>query len=249
MSFETEIDDVLHLDPQHPCYGRWKQYRLDDLARGNNIADFLSSRFRLREAEVLDVGSGLGGIAIAVAKICRNAIGVEPDEECTKLARRRAAEMGRTNVEFIHGAGESLAIRTASVDLIIMNDVIEHFDRPASAIAEAARVLKPGGHVYVLAPNRHSLAVTLSDPHYGLPLVVWLPRRLRDSWVRARGLGPHYDGNWFPSMSGLIRAFAECKIDLVPVGMFDSQGSVSSRGKFFRRWFWGYPVYLGTKVR
>jgi SAM-dependent methyltransferase len=249
MTIEEELDTVLHLDSRHPCYARWRQYHLNDLARGNNIATFLSSRFELHEAVVLDVGSGLGGIAIAVAKICRNVIGIESNEEFSNFARRRAREMGRTNVEFIHGTGESLTIPTASVDLVIMNDVIEHFGRPASAIAEAARVLKPGGHVYVLAPNRHSFAATFSDPHYGLPFVMWLPQRWRDFCVRARGLGDRYDGNWFPSMSDLIRAFGECKIELIPVGQFDGHGSVTSRGRFFRKWLWGYPIYIGTKAR
>jgi SAM-dependent methyltransferase len=248
VNFDNELDWVLKLNSHHPCYKHWKQYHLNDLMRGANIAQFLASRLPLQSAVVLDMGCGLGGISIAVSQIAARVIGIENVVEFVKFAERRAREMGRTNAEFTYGTAEALPIATASMDLVLMNDVIEHFAEPSRAIAETARVLKVGGHVYVLAPNRHSLSVTLRDPHYKLPFVVWLPQRWRDFWIRILGRGDRYDGNWFPSMPELIDAFARVGIELAPVGSFDYQGPRIRDMNIFKRFLWGYPVYMGTKT-
>ena len=247
-TLDNELDQVLKLNPQHPCYKHWREYHLSDFVRGTHIAQFLSSRILLQSAAVLDMGCGLGGISIAVSQVAAKVVGIENVIENVRFAERRAREMGRTNVEFAYGTAESLPIPTASQDLVLMNDVIEHFAEPARAIAEAARVLKVGGHVYVLAPNRHSVSVTLRDPHYQLPFVVWLPQRWRDFCVRIMGRGDRYDGNWFPSVHELIDAFAKVGIELVPVGLFDYQSPRISRMNAFSRFLWGYPVYIGTKI-
>jgi hypothetical protein len=128
-----------------------------------------------------------------------------------------------------------------------MTDVIEHFADPHLAIAEVARVLVPGGNVFVLAPNRFSMSVTLCDPHYQLPFVVWLPQRWRDWCVKTLGRGDSYDGNWFPSMPELIKAFRTEGLSLLPVGFITHNGPRPSRVGFFSRFLWGYPVYIGTK--
>ena len=247
-TLDQELDEVLRLDPEHPCYARWKQYHLNDLVRGTALAKFLSARLSLGDAAVLDVGCGLGGISIALASVSRKVVGVEVSEDFAQFARRRASGMGIKNVEFVVSSAEQLDMSAASVDLIIMNDVVEHFADPPAAIAQGARVLKRGGHAFVLAPNRNSLSVTLCDPHYGLPFVVWMPQRWRDAYVRLLGRGSHYDGNWFPSIRGLIHAFRRVGITLVPVGFFEYDRPRVAQMNIVNRILKGYPIYLGTKA-
>jgi len=56
-------------------------------------------------------------------------------------------------VSFLRGDLQRLALATATVDLVVMNQVIEHLVDPAGVLAELARVLRPGGRLAVATPN------------------------------------------------------------------------------------------------
>ena len=103
----------------------------------------------LRAGEtVLDLGSG-GGIDVLLSARrvgpTGKAYGVDMTDEMLALARTNAAEAGATNVEFVKGTIESVPLPDASVDVVISNCVINlSTDKPA-VLAEAHRVLRPGG--------------------------------------------------------------------------------------------------------
>jgi hypothetical protein len=99
----------------------------------------------------------------------------------------------------------------------------------------------------VLAPNRCSFSVSLRDPHYRLPLIVWFPQRWRDFLVRTLGRGDHFDGTWFPSMRELIQAFNNVDIELAAVARMDKSGPRETSVRFLSRFLWGYPIYIGVK--
>ena len=73
------------------------------------------------------------------------AIGLDMTDEMLELARANARTAGVTNVEFVKGYIEELPIPDASVDVIISNCVINLSADKQRVIAEAARVLRPGG--------------------------------------------------------------------------------------------------------
>ncbi len=107
----------------------------------------------LREGEVvLDLGSG-GGIDVLLSARrvgpTGKAYGVDMTDEMLELARRNAAEAGVGNVEFLKGDIESLPLPDASVDVIISNCVINLAADKRRVLAEAHRVLKPGGRFAV----------------------------------------------------------------------------------------------------
>ncbi|MGW4471123.1 methyltransferase domain-containing protein [Nonomuraea sp. NPDC004354] len=64
-----------------------------------------------------------------------------------ELARRNAAEAGATNIEFLHGTIEAIPLSDQSVDVVISNCVINLSDDKAAVLAEAFRVLRPGGRL------------------------------------------------------------------------------------------------------
>jgi ubiquinone/menaquinone biosynthesis C-methylase UbiE len=70
-------------------------------------------------------------------------------DEMLALARRNAAEAGVTNVEFLKGEIESIPLPDATVDVIISNCVINLSGDKSRVLAEAYRVLKPGGRFAV----------------------------------------------------------------------------------------------------
>ena len=105
----------------------------------------------LRAGErVLDLGSG-GGIDVLLSARRVGATGfvygVDMTDEMLDLARANAAKAGATNVEFRKGTIEDLPLDDAAVDVVISNCVVNlSTDKPA-VLAEAFRVLVPGGRV------------------------------------------------------------------------------------------------------
>jgi SAM-dependent methyltransferase len=107
----------------------------------------------LRPGEtVLDLGSGAGAdVLISARRVAPDgkAIGLDMTDEMLELARNNARDAGVTNVEFIKGYLEHMPIDDASVDVVISNCVINLSGDKHATIAEAARVLKPGGRLAI----------------------------------------------------------------------------------------------------
>jgi ubiquinone/menaquinone biosynthesis C-methylase UbiE len=113
--------------------------RLFDLGCGSaNVAD------RLADLEFHYVGMDFGGPHIAYAQ------------------RKYSTRPGSMRTSFVRGDGEYLPIEDASVDVVVMSEVIEHLLRPENAVWQIARILKPGG-VFIMTTNNAS-EVPLRSP-------------------------------------------------------------------------------------
>ena len=133
-------------------YGTSEQGELPDaavlasLGCGNPVAVA-----ELSEGEtVLDLGSG-GGIDVLLSAKrvgpSGTVYGVDMTDEMLALAQRNAQEAGATNVHFLKGVIEQIPLPAESVDVVISNCVVNlSVDKPA-ALAEIARVLRPGGRI------------------------------------------------------------------------------------------------------
>jgi len=101
---------------------------------------------------VLDLGSG-GGIDVLLSARrvgpTGKAYGLDMTDEMLELARRNQREAGVTNVEFLKGHIEAIPLPDDSVDVIISNCVINLSVDKRTVLAEAFRVLKPGGRFAV----------------------------------------------------------------------------------------------------
>lgn len=114
------------------------------------------------DERALDVGCGVGALALALAPYVREVVGVDPVPELLELARERVAELD--NVAFVEGNGEALDFPRASFDLACTMRALHHIRRPELVVAELARVTRPGGIVVVidqLAPSDPLAAVEL----------------------------------------------------------------------------------------
>ena len=101
---------------------------------------------------VLDLGSG-GGIDVLLSAKrvgpTGKAYGLDMTDEMLALARENQAKSGLTNVEFLKGDIEDIPLPEHSVDVVISNCVINLAEDKDRVIAEAYRVLKPGGRFAV----------------------------------------------------------------------------------------------------
>jgi SAM-dependent methyltransferase len=111
------------------------------------------------DKDVLDIGSGFGGRPVKYVQYgVRSVTGVEISEELVQASRTFAARMGVTDrVDFLVGTGEEIPLPAESVDLVTMMDVMEHVVSPREVLAEAWRVLRPGGRMALAFPPYYDL--------------------------------------------------------------------------------------------
>ena len=147
-----------------------ESYAMWQYERGANTIAFYTERYTpeemFRDKVVLDVGCGAGGKTMyyasqGVAKIVGMDIVSHYQEEAEALAR----QLGYADrFTFVAGDAAQTGFEANSFDTIIMNDTMEHVDRPDLVLAEVRRILKPGGRLYVnFPPYYHPFGAHLSD--------------------------------------------------------------------------------------
>jgi SAM-dependent methyltransferase len=119
--------------------------------------------------QVADLGCGEGYLTLEAARWARRVIAV--DRSGTVLARARALSRRRgvTNVTWRRGTLENLPLADGSVDLALLSQALHHAADPGHALAEAVRVVVPGGRVLLLDLRTHDQA--------------WVRDQLGDLWL------------------------------------------------------------------
>lgn len=136
------------------------------------------------QGRILENGCGIGLYAERLALYGKQVIGLEYDYERASQARQRIPLI-------LNAAAEALPLQDATFDLILSHEVLEHVADDRLAVAEMARLLRPGGRMVIFVPNRGYPFEThgiywRNRYHFGnIPLVNYLPRRWRDR------LAPH----------------------------------------------------------
>jgi ubiquinone/menaquinone biosynthesis C-methylase UbiE len=123
--------------------------------RRSEIADRLDLR---PDSRLLDVGCGTGTALIELAGRVGRAVGVDLSEELLAVARSRAPEL-----EFLAAAATALPFGDGSFDRYRAERVYQHLTEPAAALAEARRVLTPGGRLVLMDPDWDGLVVDVDD--------------------------------------------------------------------------------------
>ncbi|WP_051053580.1 class I SAM-dependent methyltransferase [Mycolicibacterium chubuense] len=104
---------------------------------------------RCRGRDVLEAGCGEGYGADLIAGVARHVIGLDYDESAVAHVRARYPR-----VDMRHGNLADLPLESASVDVVVNFQVIEHLWDQGQFVAECLRVLRPGGVLLMSTPNR-----------------------------------------------------------------------------------------------
>ena len=105
----------------------------------------------------LDIGTGTGRILELIAQNAKRAVGIDMSHEMLAIARNKMETAGHSHVQVRHGDLYTLPLDDASIDLITIHQVLHFLDDPAAAIAEARRVLMPGGRIVIVDFAPHDL--------------------------------------------------------------------------------------------
>ncbi len=141
---------------------------------------------QLATARMLDNGCGLGVYSAKLRQFAPAVFGLEYEFERAEAAGRRLDP-----ALIVCAAGEDLPYPDETFDVILSNEVIEHVRDDRAALAEMARVLRPGGRIVLFCPNRwypvetHGLYWRGRYLFGNIPLVNYLPDGLRNK------LAPH----------------------------------------------------------
>jgi SAM-dependent methyltransferase len=137
----------------------------------------------LAVARVVDLGCGTARFVPLLRRLLGvSIIGVEPS---LKMLADREVAAG----PFVAGCGEAIPLADGSVDLVFLSMVYHHL-RPAEALPELRRIIRPGGHVLVRTSTREGVEAAVEYLRF-------FPEALEGN--RAR----------MPSRAGLVDAFAE----------------------------------------
>src|ERR1039457_4461840 len=104
---------------------------------------------------IADLGAGEGTISQLMALRAKKVIAIDNSEKMVEFGTELARKHGIGNLEYRLGDLEDVPIRSATVDLAFLSQALHHAVHPERAIAEARRILKPGGRIAVLDLNRH----------------------------------------------------------------------------------------------
>lgn len=160
--------------------GQWDRMRLDLFGRRADIAllGLLDAGWK-----VADLGCGTGGIAQSLAPFVEKVIAV--DESTAMLTAARKRLHGVENVDIRNGRLEALPLADEEVDVALLFLVLHYVVDPAAVVAEAARVLRPGGRLLVLdmmPHDREDLKQSMGHLWQGFA------SETLGGWMRAAGL-------------------------------------------------------------
>ncbi|MCA9512582.1 MAG: metalloregulator ArsR/SmtB family transcription factor [Myxococcota bacterium] len=155
----------------------------DDVLRARAIARLVDPGLR-----VADIGTGTGVLALELARLGLDVVGVDRSRRMLDTARAKIEAEGLARVELREGDASRLPIEDASVDAALAHMVLQYLPQPAEAVREMARIVRAGGVVVIVDFVRHDQE--------------WMRHELGVQW---QGFSPDEVEGWLAA-SGLARA-------------------------------------------
>ena len=123
--------------------------------RHNAILSLVAKYSGESKFKILDIGCGPGLLALDLAEMGHNVTGLDTSQVMLKIAEEKAIQKGmQKKVKFVEGDAEYLELESNSYDAVIAAGVIEYMEKDERFMAEAGRIMKPGGYLIVNITNK-----------------------------------------------------------------------------------------------
>jgi ArsR family transcriptional regulator len=106
---------------------------------------------------VVDLGTGSGRMLTLFGQKAKIAIGLDLSQQMLNIARTNVSRAGLDKVELRHGDIFSTRLPTGTADLVLVHQVLHYLSDPKAAVAEAARLVAPGGRLLIVDFAPHDL--------------------------------------------------------------------------------------------
>jgi ArsR family transcriptional regulator len=104
---------------------------------------------------IADLGAGEGVLSRLLARRAEFVHCIDNSARMVKVGRELARKQGIRNLDYLLGDIEKVPLKANSVDLALLSQALHHAEHPRKALAEAYRILKPGGQIMVLDIKAH----------------------------------------------------------------------------------------------
>jgi ubiquinone/menaquinone biosynthesis C-methylase UbiE len=136
---------------------------------------------------VVDLGTGSGRMLTLLGRRAKMSVGLDLSHNMLNIARANVAKAGLGRVELRHGDIFSTRLPERSADLVLVHQVLHYLAEPATAVAEAARLVMPGGRLLIVDFAPHQLEHLREEhQHRRLGFADEEMRR----WLEQAGLAP-----------------------------------------------------------
>jgi SAM-dependent methyltransferase len=153
-------------------------YALFEYYRSAKVIAFLERAGVRIGGRVLDAGCGGGGMPLSLVEEAAEVVGIDLTDRFRDAGARLVRERGVARLSYLVANGMHLPFRSASFDLVLSHAVIEHVADAGLYLSECARVLKPGGRMYLsTAPYLSFAGAHLPRLKVPVPLHLLLGRR------------------------------------------------------------------------
>ncbi|MBN8839655.1 MAG: metalloregulator ArsR/SmtB family transcription factor [Sphingomonadales bacterium] len=129
--------------------GEWDAIRSLHVAEEQVEQAMLDALGEAPVGRLIDIGTGTGRMIELFAPRADTALGIDRSSEMLRLARAKLGEQGLANVELRQADLYALPMGDGEADVAIIHHVLHFAQQPGAAIAEAARVLAPGGRLLI----------------------------------------------------------------------------------------------------
>jgi len=147
-NISAHFDEMAHNRDDHISNDVILNY--EQKLRADAVLGFLNPE---QKDEILEVGCGNGRDLLEIAKTGCKLTGIDISEEMLEGAKKQLAPLKQAQVNIMYADVTKLDFKDNSFDKIIASEVLEHIPEFEKALAEMARVLKPGGELVVSTPN------------------------------------------------------------------------------------------------
>lgn len=129
--------------------GEWEQERSLH-TREAGVEQAILAALAGELGDLVDVGTGTGRMIELLGRQARTALGLDRNPEMLRLARNRIDASGLASARVQAGDMYALPLPAGACDSLLLHQVLHYADNPGAVIAEAARVLRPGGRLLVV---------------------------------------------------------------------------------------------------